>query len=138
MQYRAIFEPDGEGILVTFPDLPEAVTGGTNETEATANAIEALELALLNHIDAGEPVPTPTFGEGVPITVPAQTQVKLAFIQAFHASGMTRVALAKRLGKGETEVRRMLNPHHPTRLPTLEAGLRALGKTLDITTMDAA
>ena len=51
---------------------------------------------------------------------------------------MTRVALAGKLGKAETEVRRMLDPYHRTKLPAIEAGLRALGKRLVVTVEEAA
>jgi antitoxin HicB len=57
----------------------------------------------------------------------------MALIAAFRESGMTRVALAARLGKGENEVRRMLDPHHRTKLPAIEDALRVLGKRLVIT-----
>jgi antitoxin HicB len=38
--------------------------------------------------------------------------------------------LARRIGKDEKEVRRILDPKHPTKLPALTAALRALGKRL--------
>lgn len=63
----------------------------------------------------------------VPQSNPRQTH-----IEAFTASGTTRVALARQLGKGETEIRRMLDPYHKTKISTLEAGLRVLGKRLVI------
>ena len=41
--YHARFEPgDERGIVVTFPDVPEAITEGGDETEARAMAEEAL------------------------------------------------------------------------------------------------
>jgi antitoxin HicB len=42
------------------------------------------------------------------------------------------VALAKELGKGENEIRRMLDPYHATKLPAIEDALRVLGKRLVI------
>jgi antitoxin HicB len=38
--------------------------------------------------------------------------------------------LARRLRKDEKEIRRILDPRHPTKLPALIAALRALGKRL--------
>jgi antitoxin HicB len=40
--------------------------------------------------------------------------------------------LARRLGADEKEVRRLLDPHHRSKLPRLEAALAALGKRLVI------
>jgi antitoxin HicB len=47
MTYFAKFEPDEGGFLVTFTDVPEAITGGKDRAEALANAQDALEVALL-------------------------------------------------------------------------------------------
>lgn len=141
--YPARFEPDGAGVLVTFPDLPEAVTGGVTEAEALANAADALEVTLLTYAGEGRAIPVASGrarggGNYRRIAVSASVAAKLAFIEAFRLSGMTRVALAARLGKAEGEVRRMLDPYHRTKLPALEAGLRALGKRLVVSVEAAA
>lgn len=138
MQYLAKFTPDEEGgILVTFPDVAEAITGGETEREALENAEEALELALLTYVKQGKALPEPREKPGAGgsyrvVFVPAAALAKIALIEAFRESGMTKVAFANKLGKAETEIRRMLDPYHQTRLATIEAGLRALGKRLVI------
>lgn len=138
MFYYAKFEPDETGFLVTFPDLPEAITGGKDFEESHANAQDALEVVLLTYVSDSKDIPEPSTSVGVPILVSAGVAIKIAFIQAFHASGLTRVALAERLGKQETEVRRMLDPYHQTKLGNMEAGLHALGKQLVVSVEDAA
>jgi antitoxin HicB len=45
--------------------------------------------------------------------------------------------LARRIGKDEKEVRRILDPKHATKLPALIAVLRALGKRLVVGVMEA-
>jgi antitoxin HicB len=141
--YLAKFEPDGDGLLVTFPDLPEAITGGADEAEALANATDALEVTLLTYAGDDRAIPdatrkAPSGGSYRRIPVSATIAAKLAFIAAFREAGITRTALAAKLGKAETEIRRMLDPYHATKLPALEAGLRALGKRLVITVEKAA
>lgn len=141
--YIAKFEEDGTGFLVTFPDIPEAVTGGSDLAEAQANAVEALELALLTYASDGKAMPVPSRAPPGGVTyrsVPvfAAVVAKIAFIGAFHEAGITRVALAARLGKSETEIRRMLDPYHQTKLPSIEAGLAALGKRLVVSVAEAA
>ena len=137
MHYIARFADDSGGFLVTFPAVPEAITGGESELEALANAIDALEVALLTYAAGGRDLPPATdvrpAADERAVALSAATATKLAFIEAFRQSGLTRVALAARLGKAEGEVRRMLDPYHSTKLPALEAGLRALGKRLVIT-----
>jgi len=136
--YFANLERDGEGWLVTFPDIPEAISGGENEAEARANAQDALEVALLTYVAEGRALPNCSVKAGFPVTISASVAVKIAFIEAFRASGLTRVALAERLGKQEGEVRRMLDPYHGTKLASMEAGLRALGKQLVVSVKSAA
>lgn len=44
--YPAIFTPDSEYIVVTFPDIPEAITQGKDIQEAYEMAVEVLGFAL--------------------------------------------------------------------------------------------
>lgn len=44
--YPAIFTPDGDYIMVSFPDVPEAITQGENIQEAYDMAVEVLGFAL--------------------------------------------------------------------------------------------
>lgn len=143
MRYLAKFTEDGDGFIVTFPDVPEAMTHGRSRAEARSNAPEALELALLGAYFARDvpfppAAPHPSSGGGFEwVSMPPAAVAKMAFIEAFKASGMTRVALAAKLGKSEAEVRRMLNPTYGSKINTLEAGLRALGRRL-VLTVEAA
>lgn len=54
--YPALFTPDGEYTLVTFPDVPEAITQGKNAQEAFEMAIEVLGFALEDY----QEYPTPS------------------------------------------------------------------------------
>ena len=60
--YRALFEPgDRRGnIVISFPDVPEAVTQGRDQAEARAMAEEALGLVLLAYLERGKPLPKPS------------------------------------------------------------------------------
>ena len=123
--YRARFEP-GErrgAIVVSFPDVPEAITEGRGEADAMTQAQEAIGLALLTYPARNIPLPKPKAkgGDLVPIAVEAAVAAKLAFLDAFRAAG---------IGKDEKEVRRMLDPKHPTKLSTLTEALRVLGQRL--------
>ena len=139
--YRALFEPgDRRGtVVVTFPDVPEVVTQGRGETDARAMAEEALGLVLLTYLRRGEPLPKARArGRGlVDIAVAPEVAAKLAVLESFAAAGITKSELARRIGKDEKEVRRILDPKHPTKLPALTAALRALGKRLVVGVMEA-
>ncbi len=139
--YRARIEPDPEGgFLVTFPDVPEAITSGNRTEEARANAVEALGLALRGIVAMDRRLPKPTAnGSGlVPVAVDPATALKLAVIDAFRNSGMTKSELARRIGRAENEARRILDPDHPSKLPLLRAALSAFGKEIVVSVRDAA
>ena len=133
--YRAEFEHgDPRGIVVSFPDVPEAITQGDDEVDARAMAEEALGLALLTYPERGRPLPRPKARgrDLVPVSVAPDVAAKLAVLEAFREAGITKSALGRRINKDEKEVRRILNPKHPTKLPALTATLRALGRRLVI------
>lgn len=132
--YRAQFEAgDRRGnIVISFPDVPEAITQGRGKADARAMAEEALGLALLSYLEHSKPLPKPR-AKGrslIEVTVAPDIAAKLAVLEAFAHSGISKSELARRIGKDEKEVRRILDPKHPTKLPALIAALRALGKRL--------
>ena len=140
--YKALFEPgDRRGnVVVTFPDVPEVVTQGRGEADARAMAEDALGLVLLTYLEQGVPLPKPRARgrDLVMVTVAPDVAAKLAMLEAFAEAGISKSQLARRLGKDEKEVRRILDPRHPTKLPTLTAALRALGKRLVVRVEEAA
>jgi antitoxin HicB len=139
--YRAEFERGSRrGLVVAFPDVPEAITQGNNMADARTMAEESLGLALLTYIERGLPLPKPRAKSRslVEITVAPDVAAKLAMLEAFAAAGISKSELARRIGKNEKEVRRILDPKHATKLPALVAALRALGKRLVVGVMEEA
>jgi antitoxin HicB len=131
-------DPDG-GFVVTFPDVPEAITAGETREEALANATEALGLALRGIASFGRGLPQRTRHPGlVPIAVEAADALKLALVEAFRQSGLTKTEFGRRLGKTETEARRILDPDHATKIATMQAALASLGKSVVVSVLDAA
>lgn len=55
--YPVTLTPDDGTVLVTFADVPEAITFGADEDEALMNAIDALETGLSFYLDARKPLP---------------------------------------------------------------------------------
>jgi len=60
------------------------------------------------------------------------TALKVALYLAVREAGITKVQLAKSLNTDEKEVRRILDPHHGTKIHTIERALHALGKQVDL------
>lgn len=137
--YKATLEsdPDG-GFIVRFADVPEALTHGMTREEALANAQEALGLALRGIVQDGRPLPQPAARRGVPVAVDPEDAIKLAVIQAFQQSGISKSELARRLGKSENEARRILDPDHRTKLGQMQEAMGALGRTIVVSIMEPA
>jgi antitoxin HicB len=132
-------EIDG-GFVVTFSDFPEAITQGDDHADALAQAADALEEAVAGRIRRGEDIPQPSrsaVGQAV-VPVPAQMAAKAALHLALRQTGRSRDELASRLGCDEKEVRRLLDPHHPSKLPRLQRAIEALGRGLALRLVDAA
>ncbi|WP_412058731.1 type II toxin-antitoxin system HicB family antitoxin [Bartonella sp. DGB2] len=131
-------DPDG-GYIVTFPDVPEAITAGDDWNEALANAQQALGLALRSYY-MREKSPPPSLNHAglTPISLDVWNALKLETIRAFQEAGITKVELAKRLHKKEVEARRILNANHPTKIQTLEKALNVLGKKAVVSVQEAA
>jgi antitoxin HicB len=64
--------------------------------------------------------------------------MKLAVIEAFRSEGITKTELARRIGKRETEARRILDPDHPSKVETLQEALTSMRKSLVISVRNVA
>jgi antitoxin HicB len=132
--YGAEFEPgERKGtIVVSFPDVPEAVTQGDNFIDATEQAEDALGLALLTYPERGLPLPIAKAKRHhlIPVSVLPDVAAKLALIDTFTAAKITKSEFARRIGKDEKEARRLLDPTHSSKLPALSEALVAFGKRL--------
>ena len=124
----------GGGFVVTFRDVPEAITQGETRADALDEAAGALQAALeariMDVLDIPEPS-RPRRGEH-PVAVPVQTALKAALYLAMQEHGISRSELARRLGVDEKEARRMLDPYHPTKAERLERALSVLGKQVEL------
>jgi len=133
--YPARLEAHEGTVIVTFRDLPEAVTEGRDQADAYLQATDCLDAALLFRLKEGASIPPPSRVQRGEAAIPATPAIaaKAAFIRAFERAGVTRVALAARVGVRETEIRRMLDPDHGTKIDRLSDGMRALGRALVVT-----
>ena len=127
-------------IVVSFRDLPECLTSGADEIEALAEAADALDVAIAGRIvyppANGEPIPVPSArrADEHDVVVPADTAAKAALLLALRDSGLSRSALARRLGVDVKVVRRMLDPRHRTAASRIGAALHELGRELVVET----
>lgn len=133
--YPVILEAQPEGgFVVTFPDIPEAITQGEDEDEALLYAAEALESALLFYVNDRAPLPVPSAADGRPTVRPAALEcAKLGVYQAMTEQGLRKTDLARRLGWHLPQVDRLFNLKHASRLDQIEAAAQALGRRVKVT-----
>lgn len=110
--------------------MPEVITQGDTVAEAVEEAADALEEAVAGRIDDKRDIPVPTAKKRDErnLSVPPSMALKAAVYLAVREAGIRNSELARRLRLDEKEARRILDPHHPTKLPRIEAALAALGR----------
>jgi antitoxin HicB len=131
--YPVTLAPDGDTVLVTFPDVPEAITFGADKDEALIYAIDALETALSFYVDARKPLPVPSEAAGRPTVRPSALEcAKLGVYQAMTEQGLRKTDLARRLGWHLPQVDRLFDLNHASRFDQIEAAARALGRRVEV------
>jgi antitoxin HicB len=134
--YPATLTPDPHdgGFVVTFVDVPEAITQGDEISEALQQAADCLEEAMVGRIRRRDELPkaSPVRAGQYAVALPAHTAVKAALYLALRQTQLTQGELAARLQCDEKEVRRLLDPRHASKLSRLEAALALLGQQLVI------
>jgi antitoxin HicB len=135
MRFPAKFARAKEGgFVVTFPDIPEAITQGDSIDDAMHHAADALESALDFYFEEGRRVPLPSRpkrGQRV-IELPASVSAKVLLLNEMIAQKVRPAMLARRLRVTPQEVTRLIDLRHTTKIDGIAGALKALGKTLEI------
>jgi antitoxin HicB len=124
-------DPDG-GLLATFPDVPGAIAHGADEQEAIAQARIALAVALFGYLKMDQRLPRPKKSVGRQVAPHATDVLKIAVVEAWLGSGLSKTEFARLLGVDEREARRILDPDAATKADRLEQALAVLGRKLHI------
>ncbi len=130
--YPVTLTPDDGNVLVTFVDVPEAITFGADEDEALLNAIDALETGLSFYLDARKllPVASQPAVDQKTVRPSALECAKLGVYQAMSEQGIKKAELARRLGWHMPQVDRLFDLRHASKLDQIEAAANVLGKQL--------
>ena len=110
------------------PD-PATCAGVRHCSGGSTMAADCLEEAIAARIDDGRDIPSPSApkrGE-LTVSVPPSMALKAAVYLAVREAGISNSEFARRM-KLEKEARRILDPHHPTKLARIEAVLSVLGR----------
>jgi len=116
-------------VLVSFPDIPEALTEGNTEREALSEATDCLIAALGGYVNDGRLIPKPSVGTGNSpvVELPALVAAKLALYEAICEQDIDVGELAERLSVAATTVRRLPALDHRSHIDQIETALEALG-----------
>lgn len=139
--YPVNFVPDENGsVIAQFPDVPEAMTIGSDNKNALQWAQDALVVALGGYMEQRRDIPRPSRPKSgqQSVALPPQAAMKLAIYQEMRDQQITQAALGDRMGIDGRQVRRILDLDHNTSLAHLVQALKCLGKHLVIDIREAA
>jgi antitoxin HicB len=130
--YPARFLKERDGYVVSFRDIPEALTSGSTKKEAIEMAEDALATAMEFYFEDRRQVPMPSKarkGEEM-VGLPASVAVKVLLLNEMLKGNVTPSKLAKKLDTSPQTVTRIVDLHHATKIDTLAGAFKAMGKTL--------
>ena len=132
--YPAKIEEEKGFFTVTFRDIPFALTDGKTYNEALHEAVDCLGEALASCIVDNEdiPMPSPACHGEILITPPALVAAKAALYIVSREAGLSKSALAMKLGVSEAVGRRLLNPRCQTKIINIDKALAVMGKRMVI------
>ena len=99
LSYPARVVRDGEGFAVSFPDIPEALTGAATREEALAMAADALTTAMDFYFEDRRPVPAPSAAKRgqVVIDLPPSVGAKVLLLNEMLRQHVKPAELARRM-----------------------------------------
>lgn len=128
-----VADEDGH-LAASFPDVPEAITGGVDRSDALDMAGDALAVALAGYVHQQRDIPTPRalVADQELVAVPSVVAAKLALYSAMRAQSITKPELARRLGVSESAVQKLTNPDHLSQIGQVQKALQAVGHNLAV------
>ena len=127
-------DPEDGGFIVTFRDLPEAITQGDSEEEALKEAVDCIDEAIATRIEYDLDIPYPSCMHDNEhfVRLSILIALKAALALAKRESKMSNAELARKLNIAPREVRRILDPSHNTKTETMQRALRVFGKEIEL------
>jgi len=134
LTYPAKLTPDGDGYLVQFPDIPEALTQGRTREKTLDMAADALRTAMDFYFEDGRRVPMPSRVKRgqVAVELPPSVGAKVLLLNTMLEQRVTAAELARRLHTSPQSVNRLVNLGHATKIDTVATALKALGRRMEL------
>lgn len=127
-------EKKGTGFVVTFPDIPEAITQGNTVEEALKMAAEALESAMDFYFEDRREVPMPSAPKRRQhvVELPTSLVAKILLLNEMIRQNIRPAELARRLKTRPQDINRLIDLKHTTKIDAVAIAVKALGKTLEL------
>lgn len=134
LTYPATITRDGDGYLVRFSDIPEALTQGHTRAQALEMAADALRTAMDFYFEDGRRVPMPSRVKRgqVGIELPPSIVAKVLLLNAMLEQRVTPAELARRLHTSPQSVNRIVDLGHATKIDTVASAIKALGQRMEL------
>ena len=135
MRYPAKFKPAPEGgFVVTFRDIPEAITQGETEAEAMEMAEDVLYSSMELYFDDKRAVPLPSAvkrGEHL-VALPPSVWAKVLLLNEMLSQKVTSSELARRLHTTPQNMNKVIDLGHVTKIDMLNQAMVAMGRRLEV------
>ncbi|MCX6591185.1 MAG: type II toxin-antitoxin system HicB family antitoxin [Acidobacteria bacterium] len=140
--YSAVFERDPSGgFVITLPDFGWGVTQADTEEAAHEMARELILDLAQYHIRHGEPVPIPRRRAQTNtrlVFIPLVAAAKIELYRQLQKAGLRKADLGRLMGMAAPNVERLFRLRHPSRIESIEAAFRVLGKEIGLEVRNAA
>ncbi len=139
LSYPARIEKDGAAYVVSFRDIPEALTSARSQKEALRMASDALVTAMDFYFEDRREVPMPSKPRKGEAMVELSTSVaaKVLLLNAMLSEHVTPATLARKLRTTPQSVTRIVDLHHATKIDTIAEALKVLDKKLVLSVAQA-
>lgn len=130
--YPAKVEKDGDFSVVSFRDIPEALTQADSNEDLVFWATDALKTAIGMYFEDGDIIPAasePQKGEIV-IDLPPSFVAKIILHNAMIKNRLRQADIARAMNIPTPEVARIVNPKHKTKIDTIATAIQAAGGKL--------
>jgi len=129
--YPALIERDGDYLVISFRDIPEALgqIAVTDESTLADEARETVMIALRYYFKEGRAIPAasePQEGEKI-IELPLSFVAKIILHNTMLKNDVRPVTLARLLSIPRSEVARITSPAFKTKIDTMAAAVAASG-----------
>ena len=118
-----------EAYFATFPDVPQALTGGWSVQEVSGNLRDCLETALSIYVDEGKALPVPSEPEPgqVLVAVSPTVAAQFALYEAMRAQGVSAIEHARRIGLRSSHATQLIDIFRPAKPDEISRALATVG-----------